>query len=180
MICFEKWEQRQGPASVNRLSATSCNSHLLLINRWSQQAQKNMHRRERQIHADNITTLQPPSQVSTSSVRTQPLSYRGPNVPWDTGDKLQDTTHSTWRCRTDIPLIPHLRIPAQEPWRQRTLLECGEFWALSYTWALPPSSFLIHFCDTSEWHIEAGQSLHLQPPNGDWYQRRYSIHPNRR
>lgn len=44
-----------------------------------------------------------------------------------------------------IPLIPHLRIPAQEPRRQRTLLEHGEFWALSYTWSLPPSSFLTHF-----------------------------------
>lgn len=57
--------------------------------------------------------------------------------PETQGDTLQDTSHSTCRCRTDIPLIPHLCIPAQEPRRQRTLLEGGEFWALSYTWSLP-------------------------------------------
>lgn len=46
-----------------------------------------------------------------------------------------------------MALIPHLCIPAQEPRRQRTLLEGGEFWALSYTWSLPlsPSPFLTHF-----------------------------------
>jgi len=42
-------------------------------------------------------------------VRTQPLSYRGPNVP---RYKENTTIHSTWWSRTDIPLIP-----AQEPWR---------------------------------------------------------------
>lgn len=41
--------------------------------------------------------------------------------------------------------MPHLRTPAPEPRRQRTLLEGGEFEALSYTWSLPPSSFLTCF-----------------------------------
>lgn len=62
----------------------------------------------------------------------------GQMSPETQGDTLQDTSHPTWRCRTDIPLILHLCIPAQEPRRQRTLLEGGEIWALSYTWSLPP------------------------------------------
>lgn len=88
--CDLPWEVRtEAWTSISKQAATSCNSYLLLINPWSQQVQKTRTgisaKRERQIHADNITTPQPPSQVSTSSVRTQPLSYRGPNVPRDKG-----------------------------------------------------------------------------------------------
>lgn len=89
--------------------------------------------------------------LTTSPISSHHLKYpllqwghnhfhtEGQTSPETQGDKLQDTTHSTWRCRTDSPLIPHLRTPAQEPRRQRTLLEGGEFWALSYTRSLPPS-----------------------------------------
>lgn len=60
-----------------------------------------------------------------------------PPTPREMGDKLQDNTHSTCWCRTNIPLTPQLRIPAQGPRWQRTLPEGGEFGALSYTWSLP-------------------------------------------
>ena len=100
--------------------------------------------------------------LTTSPLSSHHLKYlqwghnhfhtEGQTSPETQGDKRQDptttittTTHATWRCRTDLPLTPHLCIPAQDPWRQRTLLEGGVFWALSYTWSLPPSCW-----DTSD------------------------------
>lgn len=67
----------------------------------------------------------------------------GQTSPETQGDKLQDTIHSPWRCRTDILLIPHLRTPAQEPRRQRTLLEGRG--VLGTELYLVPSSCLTHF-----------------------------------
>lgn len=153
VICLRG--ERQWPASVNGPPATSCNSDLFLISQWSQQVQK-------------TCTGGRGRYMLTSPLCNHHLNYplrqwrhhhtEGQMSPEIQGDKLQDPTHSTWRCRTDLPLIPHLRIPVQEPRRQRTLLEGGGFWALSYTLALFP------FFHTSEWHIDAGQSLHLQLP----------------
>lgn len=114
------------------------------------------------IHADNITTQQPPSPDSTSTVKTQPVSHRGPNVP-QRHEGMRNETPSIQHDDVGLILIPHLREP--EPRRQRTLPEGGEFWALSYTWSRPslPPSFSYPFWDTSQRHNEAGQSLHLQP-----------------
>lgn len=57
-----------GPASVDWLSVMG-----------DFQKKPTMHRSFVQIHAD-INTQRPPSQASTSSGRTLPLSHRGPNV----------------------------------------------------------------------------------------------------
>lgn len=86
-----------------------------------------------------------------------------PEKQGDKQQQQQDTSTPTWRLGLIPPLMPHLRTPAPEPRRLRTLLEGGEFGALSYTWSLPPSSFLTCFWDTSEWHIDVGHSLHQQP-----------------
>lgn len=78
-----------------------------------------------------------------------------------------------------IPPIPHLCIPAQDPRRQRTLLGVASsgHWA---TLGPPPPTFTVSypFWDKSNWHIEAGQSLHQHQMKTDT-QRRHSIHPDR-
>lgn len=110
-----------------------------------------MLRKERQIHADNIPNQQPPSQASTSSVRTQPhhtegqYSQRNKGISYKTPIQHDDVGLIT-------PLIPHPSIPAQEPRRQCTVLEGGKFCAPSYTWSLPPSCILAHFSTSQLTH----------------------------
>lgn len=136
--------------------------------------------RERQIHADTTTSHQQPSQVSTSSLRTQPLSYRGTNVLLRY--KGQTSSHHripTWRCRTDIPLILHRRIPTPEPWWQRIILEVGEFWYEAMLGPSPLTHFDTQANDTLKQAKACVYNSPLSAPNGDWNDRRH-IHRNRR
>lgn len=86
--------------------------------------------------------------------------------PETRGDKLQDTTHSTCRCRTDIPLIPRRRIPAQEP-RRATSRGWWGGGGLGTELHLGPSPCFFfprtHFETQANDTLKAGQSLHQQP-----------------
>lgn len=121
--------------------------------------------RERQIHADNISTQQPPCQASTSSVKTQPLSYRGPKSPEKQRDKLQDT-YSTWWCRTDTTHSSSLH-PSTRSTKTTHTPEGGEFWALSYTWS--PSSHFHCFLPILRQLTHWSRPKLAPTPNEDWY-----------
>lgn len=132
---------------------------------------------ERQIHADNISTQQPPSQASTSSVRTQPLSYRGPASPEKQGDSRQ-VTHSTWRSRTDTT---HFLIPASQ---HKSHEDNAHFrgWRVVGTELhlvprLPPSPPATRIVTESLWHTAAGSKL-APTPNEDWHPAK-TQHPPR-
>lgn len=101
-------------------------------------------------HAD-IITLQ--LIITTSSIHSysEPLSHRGPNVPWITG-----TRHQTPSTQHDVvgltKLTAQLYTPAPELRRQRTLPEGREMGRRSYTWSLSPLSPLLHFWHT-DWRL---------------------------
>lgn len=160
----ERWEQRHGPASVNRRSATSCNSYLLRIN-LSSTSPKNTHRNLCWEGEADTCWQHHQSATTTSSIHffsedTTTIIQRA-KCPLRQGDKLQDNTHSPWRCRTDIPLIPH-----HASTRTTKTTHTSRGWGVLGTelHLVPSPFFLAHpFWDTNEWHIEAGQSLHLHP-----------------
>lgn len=133
---------------------------------------------ERQIHADNISTQQPPSRASTSSVRTQPLSYRGPTSPEKQGDALQVTPqHDDLGLILPISSLLH---PSTRATKTTHTPEGGELWALSYTRS--PASHLLRLppilrqkaTDTRQ----QAQSSHQHQMKTDT-QRRHRIHPDR-
>lgn len=135
---------------------------------------------ERQIHADNISTQQPPSRASTSSVRTQPLSYRGPNISWETRGCATSHPLNMTICRTDTTHSSFLH-PSTRATKTTHTSEGGEFWALSYTW--PPASHLhrlpAHFEAKKKKQLTHGSRPKLAPtPDEDWHPEK-TQHPPR-
>lgn len=133
----KRWEWRHGPASVNRLSAV-CD----LLQRTHECCAQ----RERQTHAD-ITTLQSPPQVSTSSLRTQPLSYRGPNVP-----RYKEIIYKTPSTQHDeVGLIYHLFLISA--FLQKNHEDSWRVWGVLGTELLlvPPPSFLFYWLPMTHW-----------------------------
>lgn len=87
----------------------------------------------------------------------------GQMSPKNRSDTLQDTIHSTWRCRTDLTTHASSLHPST---RATKTTHTSRGWGdLGTELHLVPSTFFFshQFWDTREWHIEVGQSLHLQP-----------------